>query len=99
MTIRSSYKKYLYMLCLALLVAGCKKGWLDVNYNPRDLTNTVATPVLMLAPLLEQSVASRDTRFLQHWMGYWCYYQFPAGHSLVTYNRPAAEFGIFSGQV
>ncbi|MGN7720116.1 SusD/RagB family nutrient-binding outer membrane lipoprotein [Chitinophaga sp. 22620] len=99
MMMRSSYKKILYVLCLALLAAGCKKGWLDVNYNPRDLTNTEVTPDLMLAPVMERSVAAMNTRFLQHWMGYWCYYQFPAGHSLVTYNRPAAEMGIFPGQV
>lgn len=92
------YNRYLFILCM-LLVAGCKKGWLDVNYNPRDLTNTAATPDLILAPLLESSVASKDTRFLAQWMGYWCYYQFPVGHSTVTYDRPAAESGIFPGQV
>jgi hypothetical protein len=92
------YNRYLLILCL-LLTAGCKKGWLDVNYNPRDLTNTAATPDLMLAPLLERSVASIETRFLAQWMGYWCFYQFPVGHSTVTYNRPEAESGLFSGQV
>lgn len=87
------------LLCGTLIMAGCKKGWLDVNYNPMDLTDTDATPDLILAPLLENSIAARDTRFLQHWMGYWCYYQFPAGHALVTYNRTQAEGQNFLGRV
>ncbi|MGN6420559.1 MAG: SusD/RagB family nutrient-binding outer membrane lipoprotein [Pseudobacter sp.] len=96
---RSLYKKYCYILGLSILLSGCKKGWLDVNYNPRDLTNTAATPDLMLAPLLEGSISALDTRFLQSWMGYWAFYQFPSGHALVTYDRTSAEASIFSGEI
>lgn len=96
---RSHYKKYVFILCLAILIAGCKKGWLDVNYNPRELTNTAATPDLILAPMLEGSISAIDARFLQHWMGYWCFYQFPSGHALVTYDRTSAEPSIFSGEI
>lgn len=87
------------MLCLALLFAGCKKGWLDVNYNPRDLTNTEATPDQVVGPLFERSIAAVEPRFLMQWMGYWCFYQFPVGHATITYNRTSAEQGIFSASV
>jgi len=87
----SSNKILPLLLCL-LLITGCKKGWLDVNYNPRDLTDTDATPDLITAPLLEQAVATKGTRFLQHWMGYWAYYHFPAGHPVQTYDR--VQIGI-----
>ncbi|WP_168208709.1 SusD/RagB family nutrient-binding outer membrane lipoprotein [Chitinophaga sp. XS-30] len=96
---RFLYRIWSYLLCMVLLTASCKKGWLDVNYNPRDLTDTEATPDQVLAPLMESSIASKDTRFLQHWMGYWAYYQFPPGHTVVTYNRTEAEPGVFSAAI
>ncbi|WP_173003036.1 SusD/RagB family nutrient-binding outer membrane lipoprotein [Chitinophaga sp. SYP-B3965] len=98
MTMHSSNKILPLLLCL-LLVTGCKKGWLDVNYNPRDLTSTDATPDLILAPLLERAIAVQETRFLQHWMGYWAYYHFPSGHALQTYDRTQIDGDSFSGEV
>lgn len=98
MTMRSSNKILPLLLCL-LLVTGCKKGWLDVNYNPRDLTDTDATPDMILAPLMERTIAARDARFLQHWMGYWAYYHFPSGHSLQTYDRIQLSFESYGGEI
>ncbi len=91
--------KILPLLFSLLLITGCKKGWLDVNYNPRDLTDTDATPDLITAPLLERAVATQGTRFLQLWMGYWAYYHFPAGHQIQTYDRVQLSPVTFAAQV
>lgn len=99
MTMHFSNKIFPFLLCLLLLITGCKKGWLDVNYNPRDLTNTDATPDLVLAPLLEQAVAVKNTRFLQHWMGYWAFYHFPPGNTLQTYDRIQVERNTYAAEV
>ncbi|WP_343306560.1 SusD/RagB family nutrient-binding outer membrane lipoprotein [Chitinophaga niabensis] len=96
---RFSNKILPLLLCLPLLITGCKKGWLDVNYNPRDLTNTDATPDLITAPLLERAVATQDTRFLQNWMGYWAYYHFPAGHPIQTYDRIQLSSETYNGSI
>jgi len=80
---------------------GCKKGWLDVNYNPKDLTDNSATPDLLLAGQLQNCIATRDDRFCQQWMGYWCHFQGPMGIEIQTYNHISAHPGsaLFSGTI
>jgi hypothetical protein len=84
---------------MAQFQTGCKKGWLDVNYNPMDITDKNATPDLILPALLEGCITTQDTRFAQQWMGYWCHYQAPAGLSVQTYNHVfAGDYGGFTGK-
>lgn len=71
--------------------SSCKKSWLDVNYNPSELTDSAATPDLILRPLLaglDWSLNYGD--FLYSWMGYWCKPQINvAGDEFSTYNNPS----------
>jgi hypothetical protein len=93
-------RQYIGLILLIVLVAqtGCKKDWLDVNYNPKQLTDLSATPDLVLAPILENCIAvNNSNKFLQQWMGYWSYYHIPAGFAEVTYNNiQANENGLQS---
>ena len=86
----------LLSMILMLMQAGCKKGWLDVNYNPLELTDKSATPDLILPALLEScNSAGNDTKFIQQWMGYWSYYQMTPGLDEITYLRiQAAQFTL-----
>jgi hypothetical protein len=56
------------------LVAGCRKGYLDVNTNPNTATNT--TPELVLPQALtttaaQQSAVGSQNTVISAWMGYW----------------------------
>ena len=56
------------------LVAGCKKGYLDVNSNPNSAINT--TPELVLPQALtttaaQQSAVGSVNTVVSCWMGYW----------------------------
>lgn len=53
-------------------IFGCNKGWIDVNYNPKQLTEQQSTPDELLAPV-EISAADRAGTYesLMLWMGYW----------------------------
>jgi len=79
--------------CLTILTqTSCKKDWLDVNYNPLELTDKTATPDLVLPSLLETCIAAGSkTKFMQLWMGYWSYHQVNPGLNEVTYNRIQAS--------
>ncbi|EDM38031.1 hypothetical protein PBAL39_16439 [Pedobacter sp. BAL39] len=78
----------LLLAMLSLTMNSCKKDWLDVNYNPLELTDLKATPDLVLPSLLESCIANNNTnKYLQQWMGYWSYYQNPPGFYEVTYFR------------
>jgi hypothetical protein len=80
--------KYLLIIIIIFTQIGCKKGWLDVNYNPLELTDASATPDLVLPTLLESCVSvNGSNKFLPQWMGYWSYYQVPPGFYEVTYLR------------
>ncbi len=65
------------IVCIGLmisLVAGCKKGYLDVNTNPNTATNT--TPELVLPQALtttaaQQSAVGSQNTVISCWMGYW----------------------------
>ena len=85
------YKKIFntWMLAtVALLFAGCKKGWLDINYNPQQITDQNAPPYLLLPPELMNAPADPlASQALQYWMGYWCPPSpYPAGFIYTTYN-------------
>jgi hypothetical protein len=69
--------------CLSL--AGCKKGWIDINYNPLQLTEVNATPDLILPNLLIESQSAVNDEMLQNWMGYWASAEYPAGIPQLTY--------------
>lgn len=74
-------------LCLAcgLLLTGCKKGWIDINYNPLQLTEVNATPDLILPNLLIESQSALNDDMLQNWMGYWASAEYPSGIAQLTY--------------
>jgi len=96
------YFKFLPFLVLGVLIVplntGCKK-WLDVNYNPKELTDNNATPDLLLAGCLTGSISAADTRFAQQWMGYWCHFQSPSGIAIQTYNHIPATTPLFDGYI
>lgn len=90
-------KQYLMIIALICMTqTSCKKGWLDVNYNPLQLTDQSATPDLLLPALIEGCISnSGKTKFIQMWMGYWSYYQMNPGLTEVTYLRIQANSNFF----
>lgn len=98
MIMRYFYKTLVLMLCcftLMQLHTSCKKDWLDVNYNPGELTDSIATPNLLLSPLLGSCIATSGTKIFQGWMGYWAYSKMPSGSPEVTYNNIQADGSTF----
>jgi hypothetical protein len=80
-----------------VLASGCKKDWLDVNYNPKELTNTNAHPYLILPPLLQQAAGlSTDFEVVSAWMGYWAAPSLPPALSLTNYTN--VSYGGMPGQ-
>src|SRR5688572_27396349 len=75
------------LLCIIIMLAGCKKNWLDVNYNPRDLTGTNATPDIILPALLERCLPRANELPFNFWMGYWSHWNLPLSMPIVSYNR------------
>lgn len=80
------------LLCLN---NSCKKGWLDVNYNPSELTDSSATPDLILPLLLAGDGAWYGLRgtmdinqpLFNSWMGYWSNANMPTeSNQSTTYN-------------
>lgn len=80
---RKQYK--LLFTALVLLLSGCKKGWIDINYNPLQLTEINSTPDLILPNLLVSSQAIVDDDWLQGMMGYWAFGEYPSGSPAITY--------------
>ena len=87
-------KKYFRLLSLAAIImillfqSSCKKGWLDVNYNPRELTNTNASPKLLLPAMLEDAaVLPQDFEICSMWMGYWTGPNIPTSLNLSNYTN------------
>lgn len=81
-----------------MLQSSCKKGWLDVNYNPRELTDTKATPDLLLAPVLEEAgYIPSDFEILSMWMGYWSAPALPPALNFTNYTNVAAGGGPSQG--
>jgi len=72
--------------------SGCKKDWLDVNYNPRELTNTNAKPYLLLAPVLDDAAfIAPDFEYLSMWMGYWAAPSIPPALNFTNYTNVASS--------
>src|SRR5665213_2225804 len=62
------------LVLMLSLVAGCKKGYLDVNSNPNTATNT--TPELVIPQALTTTAAGQSAvgsvnTVVSCWMGYW----------------------------
>ncbi|NII23564.1 SusD/RagB family nutrient-binding outer membrane lipoprotein [Pseudoflavitalea sp. X16] len=94
MTAHNKISAILFSLLLITIThTGCRKGWLDVNYNPGELTDSLATPDLVLPSLLDEWTAASGMDFkvnfnglLNQWMGYWCEPLASPGNSAQTYN-------------
>ncbi len=88
----SNISKISIALITSMLILGntaCKKGWLDVNYNPQQLTDSAATSDLILPGLLS-NWPGIDIDAFNEWMGYWCRPQInEAGDQSTTYNIKA----------
>ncbi|TCC99465.1 SusD/RagB family nutrient-binding outer membrane lipoprotein [Pedobacter hiemivivus] len=75
------------ILLTFLSQSSCKKGWLDVNYNPQQLTDNVVTPDLLLPPLLLECAAlPPDFEILSMWLGYWAAPTLGTNQSLTNYT-------------
>ena len=77
-----------FSVMACLMFSGCKKGWLDVNYNPRQLTGTTATPDVLLAPVILHTSFNLETQAatLSLWMGYWAPPRLQNGLPYTTYK-------------
>lgn len=85
------------LMIMLLIESGCKKGWLDVNYNPRELTGTNATPDVLLPPQLENAAAlPPDFETLNMWMGYWCGPSHDPSLNLTNYTNVSSGAGVSS---
>ena len=78
-------------LLVLSLVAGCKKGYLDINNNPNLATNT--TPELVLPQALTitaatQSAVGNTNPTISCWMGYWAI----SGSYATSSTDPASYF-------
>ncbi|WP_173003148.1 SusD/RagB family nutrient-binding outer membrane lipoprotein [Chitinophaga sp. SYP-B3965] len=84
---RKQYKSLFITSFIAcgLLFAGCKKGWIDINYNPIQLTENNATPDIILPNLLISSQSAVNEDWLQGLMGYWAYGEYPTGSPEIAY--------------
>ncbi|WP_436490592.1 SusD/RagB family nutrient-binding outer membrane lipoprotein [Chitinophaga sp. ARDCPP14] len=75
------------LLTAATFMAGCKKGWIDINYNPLQLTENNATPDLMLPDMLFNSISGVENQLEAQWMGYWTYAEYATGVTELTYYQ------------
>ncbi len=83
--------KFISLLSIVLLFAGCQKGWLDINNNPDQPT---VAKVNLLLPSAEESIASDLSIGYQH-LGY------KAGvyiHQIVT-RESLDKYGISGGDI
>lgn len=71
MKIIHTIKIFALITMIAWMAGSCKKSWLDVNYNPSELTDSAATPDLVLPVLLAEWPGTFQSGF-NDWMGYWC---------------------------
>jgi hypothetical protein len=93
------YKIIAIILC-SFAATSCKKGWIDINYNPLQLTETNATPDLILPNMLVNSMSVVNDDMISQWMGYWTYGQYPAGQPYLTYYMmDYSQFGSSSPDV
>jgi hypothetical protein len=73
-----------------LLLGTACDNWLDVNYDPRNLTDNSATVDVILPPLLEQCAEAGGPWILQHWMGYWSHWNMNENYGAVNYKNVQA---------
>ena len=92
--------RLLSILLFIFLATGCKKGWIDINYNPLQLTETNATPDLILPNLLMNSMSAVDDEMIAQWMGYWTFAEYPSGEANLTwYMLDYSMFGTANPDV
>ncbi|WPU99050.1 SusD/RagB family nutrient-binding outer membrane lipoprotein [Mucilaginibacter sp. cycad4] len=87
--IHKSIRLLILFISLSLIITqfGCKK-YLDVNYNPRELTDSSATPEVILPPIMNQvALETDDFDNLNMWMGYWSPTLVSPGQPFLTYNN------------
>lgn len=77
--------RLLSIILFIFLATGCKKGWIDINYNPLQLTETNATPDIILPNLLLNCMSAVDDEMAAQWMGYWTFAEYPSGEAILTY--------------
>jgi hypothetical protein len=68
-----------------LLLPGCRK-YVDVNYNPLQISDSTAQPANLVAWTEEQCETVRGVQVLQQWMGYWSWSQTPLATDEQRYN-------------
>lgn len=90
-TFQYTYKLFGQIVFIMLLLPACKK-WVDVNYDPSQLTETSVTPDLVLAGALKEQAGTALKRgFLYRWMGYLCVPMASSGTDEQTYNITPAS--------
>jgi hypothetical protein len=92
-------KIYMKLACLTLItgavlfLSGCKK-WVDVNYNPQQLTGSSATPDLIIADaMLNQANSISGDGVLSSWMGHFVYPFTLVADVSVGYNLTNTNYG------
>lgn len=99
-TITINIKKTLHITLLAIICNSCSKDWLNVNYNPLELTDSIATPDLILPELLVgggpweglTGTMDIDLVLFNNWMGYWSSPESSAGGDFSTTYRITEDF-------
>ncbi|HTI92615.1 MAG TPA: SusD/RagB family nutrient-binding outer membrane lipoprotein [Puia sp.] len=77
---------WLLIFLVACFFGSCKK-WVDVNYDPSQLSDNNATPDLILPGLLESEGTTPATgRLMNEWMGYWCWPYHDPADPVCTYD-------------
>jgi hypothetical protein len=91
-------KRLIYFILTGILIfataSSCKKGYLDVNEVPSQLSANLATPDVLLAGLLESNASNGaviERSRLENWMGYWCLSGAASGDKFQTYNNITTE--------
>jgi hypothetical protein len=99
-TISIRLKQTVYILFVSIICNSCSKTWLDVNYNPLELTDSVATPDLILPELLVgggpwyglPGTMDIDLVLFNNWMGYWSPPQVSTTGDFSTTYKISADF-------
>jgi hypothetical protein len=86
---RHTITLHIAMAVLLLGTLACD-NWLDVNYDPRNLTDNSATVDVILPPLLEKCATVGGPWALQHWMGYWSHWNMTENYGAVNYRNVQA---------
>jgi hypothetical protein len=69
---KMKFKIFILLSSVAVLAAGCKKSWLDVNKNPNQLTGTIS-PSFIFTAALSTTVANEvdQNEIGSYWAGQW----------------------------